>query len=68
MVFTQKMIWQPLNFGIFLEKVYKRLNENRHEISIENSKRQKKHLNSRDKLHTVHIKYKIIPSHLCIVL
>ena len=34
MVLTQKMIWEPLNFGTFLEKFYMGLNENGHNISI----------------------------------
>ena len=31
---TQKIIWEPLHCRIFLEKVYLRLNENGHRISL----------------------------------
>ena len=34
MVLTQNIIWEPHNCGIFLEKVYVRLNENGHGFSI----------------------------------
>ena len=34
MLITQKIIWEPHNCGIFLEKVYLRINENMHEISV----------------------------------
>ena len=33
-VLTQKMIWEPLNFGSFLDKIYLRLHENVPEISL----------------------------------
>ena len=34
MILTQKIIWEPINCDIFLEKVYVRLNENGHNVSI----------------------------------
>ena len=34
MVLTQKMIWDPINCGMFLENVYVKLNENGHNVSI----------------------------------
>ena len=34
MVLTHKMIWEPLNFGIFKKKFHVGLNENEHNISI----------------------------------
>ena len=37
MVLNHKMIWEPLNCGLILDKVYARLNENRHKISFKNS-------------------------------
>ena len=34
MVINQKMIWEPINCGSFLEKIYLRLHENELEISL----------------------------------
>ena len=34
MVFTKKIIWEPINLGLFLEKFYVRINRNWHNISI----------------------------------
>ena len=33
-VLTPKMIWEPLNFGSFLDKIYLRLHENVLEIAL----------------------------------
>ena len=34
MVLNDKMIWEPFNCGLFLDKVYLRLHKNGHEISL----------------------------------
>ena len=41
MVITQKMIWEPIKFGSFLEKIYLRLHENALEISEFTNQRYK---------------------------
>ena len=59
MGFTQKIICEPLNCGVFFkEKVNVRLNNNGHEISIKQHTKEYKHL--RSKVHATIRKSKLI--------